>query len=253
MGRKLWKIRENNCYFKLELYSHLKTNDNSTQNEESHCNQHTTGSEIKTTLYRCALHWRQPAWKQHGVSHLSCGFIAGRPAGEMDDGQRGTANSGRRVLELSSRLLPGAAPHVDAEDKHALLGRVSQLEHRHGGRGLRLKFTSSPECMCKCMHTLFVCWSLLYSAILLSWADSLHLHVILHEWIAFYSTFLIIHRSGAFAALTWLVPHETAAISMHSMHTHMHAPMLTHINTCTHSCCCCRYAFISKTVSSLVW
>ena len=50
MGRKLWKIREDNCYFKLELYSHLKNNDKSTPNEESDRKQHTTGSEIKTTL-----------------------------------------------------------------------------------------------------------------------------------------------------------------------------------------------------------
>ena len=171
----------------------------------------------------------------------------------MDNRQRSTADSGRRVLELSGRLLPGAAPHVDAEDEHALLGWISQLEHRHRGQGLRLKFTSSPQCMCKCMHTLFVCWSLLYSAILISEADSLCLHVILYEWIDFYSAFLIIHCSGAFTALTWLVPHETAAISAHSTHTHMHAFTLTHINTCTHSCCCCHYAFMSKTVSSLVW
>ena len=34
-------------------------------------------------------------------------------------------------------------------------------------------------------------WSLLYSAILRSWADSLRSHVILHEWIAFYSAFWI--------------------------------------------------------------
>ena len=37
-------------------------------------------------------------------------------------------------------------------------------------------------------------WSLLYSAILRSRADSLRSHVILHEWIAFYSTFFNIHR-----------------------------------------------------------
>ena len=35
-------------------------------------------------------------------------------------------------------------------------------------------------------------WSLLYSAILRSWADSLRSHVILHEWIAFYSAFLFL-------------------------------------------------------------
>ena len=54
-------------------------------------------------------------------------------------------------------------------------------------------------------------WSLLYSAILRSWADSLRSHVILHEWIAFYSAFLNIHRSGVLTALAWLVPQEPAA------------------------------------------
>ena len=39
-------------------------------------------------------------------------------------------------------------------------------------------------------------WSLLYSAILRSRADSLRSHVILHEWIAFYSAVFYIHRSG---------------------------------------------------------
>ena len=56
-------------------------------------------------------------------------------------------------------------------------------------------------------------WLLLCSAILHSRADSLSLHVILHEWQAFYSAFLNIHRSGVLTALAWLVPHETAAVS----------------------------------------
>ena len=62
-------------------------------------------------------------------------------------------------------------------------------------------------------------WSLLYSAILHSRADSLCLHVILHEWLAFYSAFLNIHRSGVLTVLAWLVPHETAAISARSVYT----------------------------------
>ena len=57
------------------------------------------------------------------------------------------------------------------------------------------------------------CWSLLYIAMLRSRIDSLHLYVILHEWIAFYSAFLNIHRSGVLTALAWLVPQVTAAIS----------------------------------------
>ena len=48
--------------------------------------------------------------------------------------------------------------------------------------------------------------SLLCSAILRSRADSLRSHVILHEWIAFYSAFLNIHQSGILTALAWLVP-----------------------------------------------
>ena len=47
-----------------------------------------------------------------------------------------------------------------------------------------------------------------YSAILHSQADSLRSHVILHEWIAFYSAFLNIHRSGVLTALAWLLPSQ---------------------------------------------
>ena len=47
-------------------------------------------------------------------------------------------------------------------------------------------------------------WSYLYSAILCSQSDSLCSHVILHEWITFYSTFFTIHWSGVLTALAWL-------------------------------------------------
>ena len=50
--------------------------------------------------------------------------------------------------------------------------------------------------------------------------------MILHEWIAFYSTFLNIHRSGVLTALAWLVPQESAArVSLGAFcvhHTTMH-------------------------------
>ena len=62
-----------------------------------------------------------------------------------------------------------------------------------------------------CVHYYYYYWSLLYSAILRSQADSLRLHVILLEWIAFYCAFLNIHRSGVLTALAWLVPQESAA------------------------------------------
>jgi len=63
------------------------------------------------------------------------------------------------------------------------------------------------------MYCCCCCWSLLDSAVLRSRADSLRSHVILHEWLTFYSAFLNIHRSGVLTALTWLVPRETAAVS----------------------------------------
>ena len=57
-------------------------------------------------------------------------------------------------------------------------------------------------------------WLLIQSYSPLSWADSLRSHVVLHEWLAFYSALKKkIHRSGVLTVLAWLVPHETAAIS----------------------------------------
>ena len=76
-------------------------------------------------------------------------------------------------------------------------------------------------------YTSLCCWSLLYSTVLCSWEDSLQLHVILHEWLAFYSTFFSIHQSGVFSALAWLVPHETVAVSfLHSVYTIQPCTML---------------------------
>ena len=64
--------------------------------------------------------------------------------------------------------------------------------------------------------------------ILGSWARSFCLHVILHEWIAFYSVFLKIHRSSVLPALAWLVPHETTAISAHFVYTIQPCTMSLH-------------------------
>ena len=77
--------------------------------------------------------------------------------------------------------------------------------------------------ICSCL--IWWWWLLLYSAILCSRADSLRSHAILHEWLAFYSAFLNIHRSGVLRALAWLVPRETAAISAQVLCTpYNHAP-----------------------------
>ena len=85
------------------------------------------------------------------------------------------------------------------------------------------------QCACTC------CWSLLYSTILRSRADSLRLHVVWHEWLAFYSAFLNIHWSGVLRALTWLVPHETAAVLAHSVYTVQPYYVLTVTHVCSHS------------------
>ena len=84
---------------------------------------------------------------------------------------------------------------------------------------MRLVRTDSPGRPPRLSHSSWTMWGwiwwwlLLYSAILGSRADSLRSHVILYEWLAFYSAFLNVHRSGVLTALAWLVPHETAAVS----------------------------------------
>ena len=62
--------------------------------------------------------------------------------------------------------------------------------------------TSGGCAHCKCNTHPHTCCLLLYSDILRSQEDTLCSHVILHEWIAFYSTFLNIHWSGVLTALT---------------------------------------------------
>ena len=56
--------------------------------------------------------------------------------------------------------------------------------------------------------------------------------MIRHEWIAFYSVFLNIHRSGVLTALAWLVPHETLPSRRVLCTLYNHAPchfMQSHI------------------------
>ena len=70
-----------------------------------------------------------------------------------------------------------------------------------------IRYPSSTCCGCErchfCVWHYYYYWSFLYSAILRFRADSLRSHVILHEWIAFYSAFLNIHRSGVLTALAF--------------------------------------------------
>ena len=91
---------------------------------------------------------------------------------------------------------------------------------------------------------------ILYSAVLHSRSDSLRLHVILHELLAFYSAFLNIHRSGVHTALAWLVPHETAAVTAQVLCTpYNHAPchfMQSHIRK-VYTCLAVTCAFVRMT------
>ena len=61
-------------------------------------------------------------------------------------------------------------------------------------------------------------WSLLYSAILRSRADSLRSHVILHEWIAFYSAFFWISTKAVYLytseMLVWTLMHQSYLYNM---------------------------------------
>ena len=85
-------------------------------------------------------------------------------------------------------------------------------QNRFGSRASTQNYTLSQiDCCC--------CCPFFYSAIFPSRADSLRSHVILHEWLAFYSVFLNIHRSGVLTAVTWLVSSETAAVSARSVYT----------------------------------
>ena len=76
-------------------------------------------------------------------------------------------------------------------------------------------------------------WSLREHYSPLSWADSLCSHVILHEWLAFYSMFLEYPPKWCSYVLAWLVPHETAAILVQVLCTpYNHTPyhfMQSHI------------------------
>ena len=70
-------------------------------------------------------------------------------------------------------------------------------------------------------------WPLIWCYSPLSWADWLRSHVVLHEWLAFYSAWntFFIHLSGVLTALAWLVPYETAAVSAQVLCTpYSHAP-----------------------------
>ena len=80
----------------------------------------------------------------------------------------------------------------------------------HSHKKLIIKNTLKITCSIEFLFYYYY-WLLLCSAILRSWADSLRSHVILHEWIASYSAFLNIHRSGVLTALAWLVPQKSAA------------------------------------------
>ena len=80
-------------------------------------------------------------------------------------------------------------------------------------------------------------FSFFFFYILRSRADSLRSHVILRQWIAFYSAFLTIHRRGVLTALTWLVPHETAAVSARSVYTIQPCSMSLHAKPDTQGVC----------------
>ena len=88
-------------------------------------------------------------------------------------------------------------------------------------------------------------WSLLYSAIRRSRADSLRSHVILSAWVnSFYSAFVEYPpKRCTYRAGIWLVPHETAAISAKVLCTPYHHAlchfMQSHMHNEIHACFSC--------------
>ena len=83
-----------------------------------------------------------------------------------------------------------------------------------------------------------MCWLLLDSAILHSWADSLCSHVILHEWLAFYSTFFKISTEVVYLQYWHSWCPMKLPPSQHTLGTpYNHAPchsMQSHILRCMH-------------------
>ena len=94
-------------------------------------------------------------------------------------------------------------------------------------------------------------WSLLYSAILRSRADSLRLHVILHEWIAFYSPPFSKYppkwctHSAGMAGATWNCCH-LGTFCVH--HTTMH-----HVTSCKATYGACIFSSNLPTALLAAW
>ena len=109
------------------------------------------------------------------------------------DGGRGNKDTDGRGAILwgaVQRQMEGGATKTQMEGGAILWGAVQTKTD--GGRGNSLRGSANKdrwregqffEGQCKQRHRQRDCWSLLYSTILCFWADSLHLHVILHEWL----------------------------------------------------------------------
>ena len=125
---------------------------------------------------------------------------------------------------LSSRLADNYAQSI-----HMDLASISVVRKRSSSvlRSASVYLVSTVQLHVD-MATCCCCWwSLLYSVILRFQADSLHLYVILHEWLVFYSVFLNIHPSGVLMYLQhwhgWC--HMKLLLSRHVLCTpYNHAP-----------------------------
>ena len=83
----------------------------------------------------------------------------------------------------------------------------------------------------------WICWSLLYIALFSALQQITVLTCDSVGMIHFYSTFWNIHRSGVLTVLAWLVPHETAAISAHSVYTVQPKTVSLHAKPHTYGAC----------------
>ena len=90
--------------------------------------------------------------------------------------------------------------------------------------------TADDKCTSQNIWTIyFVAQFYIIYIALFSTLEQTHSHVILYEWPVFNSMFLNIHWSNVLTALTWLVPHETAAVISNSTNT---------VNNYKNSQCC---------------
>ena len=115
---------------------------------------------------------------------------------------------GKAATCWSQGTPPSVGPQDQVNSWHPHLGGASQpLPHSFWLVSLRYHIVPLVDCnrkhnQCHAVLFMLLMMNAFIYAILHSWADSLRSHVILHEWLAFYTAFLNIYSAGM-AGATW--------------------------------------------------